>query len=127
MAKKSKRRRWVRLLRGTTYAAELRAAMHGRSGVYAVRDVATKTVAYVGESHTGRAWKTMLRHFQDPTGKFEARGEWVHHRPEIVEILWQETTDTGAMPLELVWIQEFKPSANLAGYSDDEANEEAPF
>ncbi|NBU16713.1 MAG: hypothetical protein EBS48_06825 [Actinobacteria bacterium] len=64
----------------------LLAAMDGRSGVYAVRDATTKRTLYVGESHTDRMWRTLLRHFQDPTGKFAARGEWTNATPERLEV-----------------------------------------
>ncbi|MCF3650163.1 hypothetical protein [Synoicihabitans lomoniglobus] len=38
--------------------------VRNRSGVYVIRDKATKRVQYVGESHSGRLLKTLLRHFQ---------------------------------------------------------------
>lgn len=40
----------------------------GKSGVYVIRSPGG-TVRYVGESHTGRLKKTLLRHFQSWTGK----------------------------------------------------------
>lgn len=54
----------------------LRARMHGRSGIYVVRVKRHRSVLYIGESHTGRAWKTLLRHFHG-TESFRGRGEWV--------------------------------------------------
>lgn len=36
----------------------------GRSGVYVIRSFLTARTLYIGESHTGRLRKTMLRHFQ---------------------------------------------------------------
>ncbi len=121
--------RWYWLTRGGVYNDRLRAAMHGRSGVYAVRDLSHRTVIYVGESHTGRAWKTMLRHFQDPSGKFERMGEWVHARPDLVEIRWMRTGDGEAMRAEADWIRLYKPAANiLQGFSDGKQDsEEVPF
>lgn len=38
------------------------------SGAYVIRDRSTGAVFYVGESHTGRLKKTVLRHFQFWTG-----------------------------------------------------------
>lgn len=40
------------------------AEIGNRSGVYVIRDKETKKTLYVGESHTGRLKKTMLRHLQ---------------------------------------------------------------
>ena len=37
----------------------------GRSGVYVIRSTLTKTVLYVGESHSGTLYKTITRHFWD--------------------------------------------------------------
>jgi hypothetical protein len=39
-------------------------AIGERSGAYVIRDARTRRVLYVGESHTGRLRKTLLRHFQ---------------------------------------------------------------
>jgi hypothetical protein len=44
--------------------AEWVSKIGNRSGVYIIRDKRSKKVLYVGESHTGRLRKTMLRHFQ---------------------------------------------------------------
>ena len=43
--------------------------LRGKSGVYIIRDRETKRPLYVGESHTGRLKKTLLRHFQAWSGK----------------------------------------------------------
>lgn len=40
----------------------------GKSGVYVIREAGGR-VLYVGESHTGRLKKTLLRHFQAWSGK----------------------------------------------------------
>lgn len=42
---------------------------NGVSGVYVIRRKDDKRVLYVGESHTGRLRKTLLRHFQSWSGK----------------------------------------------------------
>jgi hypothetical protein len=44
-------------------------ALAGKSGVYVIRSRESKKVLYVGESHTGRLKKTLIRHFQAWTGK----------------------------------------------------------
>jgi excinuclease UvrABC nuclease subunit len=43
--------------------------LRGKSGVYIIRDRESKRTLYVGESHTGRLKKTLLRHFQAWSGK----------------------------------------------------------
>jgi excinuclease UvrABC nuclease subunit len=46
---------WVRMLRG-------------KSGVYLIRRILTDEILYVGESHTGRLYETLTRHFQNWSG-----------------------------------------------------------
>lgn len=49
--------------------AEWVKALKGKSGVYVVRERGfLGSVLYVGESHTGRLYSTLLRHFQHWTG-----------------------------------------------------------
>jgi len=43
--------------------------LDGKSGVYVIRSQLTRRIFYVGESHTGRLKKTMLRHFQKWEGQ----------------------------------------------------------
>ncbi len=40
-------------------------ALRGHSGVYVIRDRASGETLYVGESHTGRLYQTLTRHFQE--------------------------------------------------------------
>ena len=45
-------------------------ALKGKSGVYVIRDRGfLGEVQYIGESHSGRLYSTLLRHFQHWTGK----------------------------------------------------------
>jgi excinuclease UvrABC nuclease subunit len=48
---------------GERYPERLR-ALAGVSGVYVIRDHVTRAVLYVGESHSGRLYGTITRHFQ---------------------------------------------------------------
>lgn len=48
---------------GELFPAWLR-SLDGASGVYVIRDADTREVLYVGESHTGRLSKTIVRHLQ---------------------------------------------------------------
>lgn len=105
--------RWLRLHDGKTWNAELRAAMAGRSGVYVVRVRSTKRALYVGESHTGRAWKTLLRHFQGlDSGLFEARSEWVckHCDGRKLDVKFYPTRADAALSLEAKKIALFRPT-----------------
>lgn len=43
--------------------------LHGKSGVYVIRDLEGGATQYVGESHKGRLKKTLLRHFQRWVGR----------------------------------------------------------
>ena len=121
------------------YNASLRAAAIGQNGCYAVRDY-KKVILYVGESHTGRLWRTMLRHFQGmESGKFEARNEWVWSDRETVQVqLWITRTGAEAMDLEVSLIQRLNPTQESLSYFPDfdllmgrprstEENEPAPF
>lgn len=67
---------WHVLWLGETYNPRVVEEARGASGAYAVRDKRTHAVQYVGESHTGSIWKTMLRHFQGPDS-FRAERETV--------------------------------------------------
>lgn len=89
---------------------ELRAALRGQSGVYAIRDARTGTVLYVGESHTGRIWKTLQRHFQ-AVESFARVDEWTHARPELVEVsVWTTRHGAEALRLEERAIRRLRPS-----------------
>jgi hypothetical protein len=56
--------------------------LSGRSGAYVIRDRASRRVLYVGESHTGRLRKTLLRHFQRWKGQTAGKT----YRPGSVEV-----------------------------------------
>lgn len=42
--------------------------LKGRHGVYVIRSKLTGSILYVGESHSGRLYETLTRHFQSWTG-----------------------------------------------------------
>jgi hypothetical protein len=52
---------------GAGFPAWIR-ALKGKSGAYSIRDRRTRTVLYVGESHTGRLYQTLTRHLQQWNG-----------------------------------------------------------
>lgn len=122
------RRTWWPLhTRPLEHNGEMRAAMDGKSGVYAFRDARTRRVLYVGESHTGRAWSTMLRHTH-ARKSFDAVGEWTADKPDRLQVAFMPTTPAAALLEESNWIRELKPEANVKGYSDRFIEDEpAPF
>jgi hypothetical protein len=78
-------------------------------------------VEYVGESHTGRGLKTLQRHFQDHSGKFEDRSEYVRKSPEAFDVaVWVTSTgarekrhgDEKALSLQAKLIERYKPTEN---------------
>ncbi len=94
---------------------------HGASGVYALRDRASKSVIYVGESHKGRLYKTLIRHFGDPSGQFARRGEWTHLAPERLEVAIWLCKPSSAVQLECEAIRHYDPQANRARCDSDAA------
>lgn len=100
------------LMVGGEYNRQLRAAMDGQSGVYVLRRIGRKRATYVGESHTGRAWKTMLRHFHG-RDSFRKLGEWVDPCPSCFEVAWFPTTADRAQALEPRAIHRYKPRENI--------------
>jgi hypothetical protein len=96
------------------YHPEL-ARLRGMSGVYALRDRGSKEVVYVGESHTGRLYQTLVRHFQDKSGRFRALGEWVHGAPLRLEVAWWQCGPSSALRRERDAIDYYCPSGNVEG------------
>jgi len=122
------------------YNPRVRAAAAGANGCYAFRDGETREILYVGESHTGRLWKTCLRHFQGlASGLFEQRSEWVWSERENVEVqLWVERSAQQALDLETELIARYAPTNESRSYEPDwnlimgrstdaDDKEEAPF
>ena len=111
------RARWMPLTIEGSWNREARRVFADNSGAYAIRYRATGAVLYVGESHTGRGWKTLTRHFQDASGKFAAlRETFTHARPEMFEVaIWvtsrgrrtEEKRDRKAEVLEAALIRKF--------------------
>ncbi len=119
---------WNRVLRETT---------RGRWGTYAVRDSSTHEVLYVGESSVDsskrpalRWWKTITRHWQDPTGKFAARKEvtFTAKHPWKYEIaLWPASSPEAALRKQADLIARLKPTRNKddgRAKDEGEGNEE---
>ena len=60
---------WQELLGGAADWPRFVQDLRGASGIYVIRERDSGRVLYVGESHTGRLKKTLLRHFQTWSGK----------------------------------------------------------
>lgn len=112
----------VRGPKGWTWNDVVREATRGRSGAYAIRERDGRRVVYVGESHAGaersplRFWKTITRHFQDPTGKFAEQREvtFTSRQPDKYEVqVWVTSPGDAAMRKQAELIQRLKPTQNV--------------
>lgn len=103
--------------RGWRYAPELAALDDGRtSGVYVI--IERGQVLYVGESHTGRLFDTITRHFRkwrvdasrDAQGR--RRGGTTYNR-DRVKVAWVECPAGDAQELQYKAIQRLNPRDNV--------------
>jgi excinuclease UvrABC nuclease subunit len=86
-------------------------ALKGKSGVYIIRERGFfGTVLYVGESHTGRLYSTLLRHFQHWTGPTAGPTFPVSK----VEVAIIRAPAGKAVELQNAVIAEYKPKHNVA-------------
>ena len=99
--------------RGTV--ARWLSALSGRkaSGVYVIREkgIIWTPILYVGESHTGALYKTILRHFQNWTGK-TAGATYPRTKVEVAVI---RTADKTALERQNKLIAELDPRDNIEG------------
>ena len=118
--------------RGERYPAWVQ-ALRGASGVYVIRERDTEgdpIVVYVGESHTGRLYQTLTRHFQDwRRYKGFWRGQYAEgHDPGMtyprdrVDVATRVMSGADAIDEERRLIRRLKPRDNLIGQP-----EEVPF
>jgi hypothetical protein len=115
--------------RGEPYPVWLR-RYRGASGVYVIRDRDTREVFHVGESHSGRLYETLTRHFQDwRRWKGFWRGQFGEgHDPGLtyergrVEVAVRITSDAAAIEEQSRLIARLRPRDNLLGQPED-----APF
>ncbi len=91
--------------------AEWVKALKGKSGVYLVREPGfLGEVLYCGESHTGRLYATLLRHFQHWTGP-TAGPTFPVSKVEVAVI---RTPAAKAIELQNAVIAEYRPKFNIA-------------
>ncbi len=117
--------------RGDDYPEWLR-NLRGESGVYVIRDARSGMVLYVGESHTGRVYETLTRHFQGWRrwkgfwrGQFaEGHDPGLTYRRDRVEVAVRVTRAADALDEESRLIRRLTPRDNLLGQAELEP---APF
>ena len=85
--------------------------LKGKSGVYVIREPRFfGEVLYCGESHTGRLYATLLRHFQHWTGKTAGPTFPVSK----VEVAVVRCPAARALDLQSAMIAEYRPKLNVA-------------
>lgn len=114
-------------------------ALHGQSGIYVIRETQPNggsIIAYVGESHTGRLYQTLTRHFQTWrrskkfwTGQYGGQGHdpgltYPRHR---VTVAARVLSPSRAMDEESRLIARLRPRDNLLHQPADHTDEPAPF
>ena len=115
-----------RLIIADAFPATLNAAYHPHlsqlrarrlSGVYAITDRRSHRVLYVGESHTGRLYDTITRHFRrwkirpgaDAQGR--RRGGEEYNRADVA-VVYLVTPAALAQQVQYAEIQRLKPRDN---------------
>jgi hypothetical protein len=115
-------------------------ALDGKSGVYILRetqDDGTAETVYVGESHTGRLYQTLTRHFQTwrRAKKFWA-GQYTgsqSHDPGLtydrdrMSVAVRVLSPDRALAEEARLIARLRPRDNLIGQPVDDQDEAVPF
>jgi hypothetical protein len=114
--------------------------LDGKSGVYIIREIqgdGTPVTVYVGESHAGRLYQTLTRHFQAwrRAKKFWA-GQYsgsLSHDPGLtydrdrVTVAVRVLSPERALAEEARLITRLRPRDNLLGQPDDDLDEAVPF
>ncbi len=96
------------------------------SGVSAILDAGSREYLYIGESHSGRLFDTLTRHFRTwtpPRGAGEyansrRQGGMTYDRRDVL-VCWVETDDDDAEDLQFDEIERLQPEDNLVGNTDD--------
>ncbi len=115
---------------GELFPAWLR-ALDGASGVYVIRDSDTHDVLYVGESHTGRLSRTVVRHLQQWrrdktfwTGAGYSRNDpGTRYKRASVEVAAFKVSASRAVAVQNSLIVELDPRDNVQGV-DEQARAE---
>ncbi len=115
--------------RGEPYPLWLR-RLKGQSGVYVIRQGGRPV--YIGESHTGRLYETLTRHFQTwrrrkqfwKGGYAEGHDPGLTYDRDSVEVAVRVTSANDAIEEEARLIERLRPRDNLLGQSEAD---EVPF
>jgi len=87
----------------------------GKSGVYLIQDRESGRLLYIGESHSGRLKKTLLRHFQTWTGR--TAGKKYDRGSVAVAVI--VTTPAAAVARQDALILSLRPRDNETGARPD--------
>ncbi len=108
------------------YVARLDDLRHKHaSGAYAIIDARTREVLYIGESHTGRLFDTLTRHFRswaispDQDAQGRRRGGTEYDRQDVLVALCI-TSDARANELQVDEIARLDPTDNLLLFPADD-------
>jgi hypothetical protein len=116
-------------------------ALSGASGVYVIREIqrdGSHAVVYVGESHTGRLYQTLTRHFQTWrrakkfwTGQYtgsQSHDPGLTYDRDRVTVAVRVLAADRALAEETRLITRLRPRDNLIGQPiDDDAADVVPF
>lgn len=115
-------------LRGEPYPDWLR-GLKGKSGAYVIREEGRPV--YIGESHTGRLYETLTRHFQTWRrqkgfwkGYVEGHDPGLTYDRDGVDVAVRVTSANDAIDEELRLIGRLHPRDNLLGQPEEE---DVPF
>ena len=103
--------------RGRSQWAKWVRDLSGKSGVYVIRLKGSRVVVYVGQSHTGRLKKTMIRHFQHWKGN-NAGPTYPRGRVEVKVILAPKRVPM-ILKIEQECLYRLKPRDNETGWPDE--------
>jgi excinuclease UvrABC nuclease subunit len=101
-------------------------ALDGKSGVYVFRDVDDGDVLYVGESHSGRLSRTLVRHVQGwaRAKQFWGRAGFSRNDPgttykrNAVEVAVRVVPASRAVAVQNALISELAPRDNVQGQDE---------
>ena len=99
-----------------TFAQWLR-DLRNQSGCYVIRSKEIGEVFYVGESHTGRLYSTITRHFQEWRDCQEGRTCYTYSRHHV-EVAIRLTPPSAAIGAQNKLINRLNPRDNSLGYAE---------
>lgn len=83
----------------------------GKHGVYIIKDRTTAQILYIGESHTGKLKRTLVRHFQ----RWQSNTNKTYRRERVVVATELRRTPEAAVARQYELIAALKPRDNEAG------------